>query len=68
MADLRELNMRLGSILVQKVEPLFKVGTELTLIARTPGNNEADVLVSSEQNLDEIIALIERSKKREAIK
>lgn len=68
MADLRELHMRLGSILAQKVEPLFKAGTELTLIARTPGNNEADVLVSSEQNLDEIIALIERSKKREAIK
>lgn len=68
MSDLMELNMRLGSILVQKVEPLFKPGTELTIIARTPGNNEADVLVSSEQNLDEIIALVERSKTREAVK
>lgn len=65
---LRDLNQRLGSILVRHVEPLFKDGTQLTIIARTPGNNEADVLVSSEHDLSEVVALVERCKLREVIK
>ncbi|MGA0610050.1 hypothetical protein [Caldimonas sp. KR1-144] len=60
------LNERLTTILARYVEPLFKPGTKLTIIARTPDNNEADILVSSD-DLDAVIALIERSKHREPI-
>ncbi len=58
------LNEKLALILMHHVEPIFKRGTRLTLIARTPGNNEADVLVTND-DLDDVAALIERSKARE---
>ena len=41
-------------------------GMRLTFIARDPRNPEADMLVS-EDDLDEIAALIERSKNREQV-
>lgn len=57
---------RLGNILSRHVEPIFKVGTKLALIARTPGNSEADVLVTSD-SIEELIALLERSKARDEV-
>jgi hypothetical protein len=64
--ELRQLNNRLADVLARHVEPIFKRGTRLTIIARTPGNDEADVLVTSD-DLESIAALIERSKTRPAI-
>jgi len=60
------LHARLVNVLERHVEPIFKPGTKLTIIARTPGNAEADALVTSD-DLDEVAALVERSKSREAI-
>ena len=60
------LNAQLGNILARHVEPIFKAGTKLTIIARTPGNVEADVLVTRD-DLDEVAALVERSKTREVV-
>ncbi len=64
--ELQALNNRLGDILARWVEPVFKPGTKLALIARTPGNNEADVLVTSDE-IEPLIALLERSKQRAVI-
>lgn len=61
------LTAKLGHILAQYVEPIFKHGTQFTLIARTPGEPDADVLVTSD-DLGEVAALIERSKAREEVK
>ena len=63
----RQLQDRLAGVLMQHVEPIFKRGTQFTLIARTPGMPEADVLVTSD-DLNEVAALIERSKEREVIR
>lgn len=60
------LQRELASILVRHVEPIFKDGTLLTIVARTPGAPDADVLVTSD-DLDEVAALVERSKQREVI-
>lgn len=61
-----QLQDRLAGILARSVEPIFKPGTKLTIIARTPGNDEADVLVTSETNLADLQALLTRSAAREA--
>lgn len=53
----------IADIIDRHISPLFLAGTRFTVIARTPGNNEADVLVSND-DLDELAALIERSKSR----
>jgi hypothetical protein len=58
-----QLTAMLANVLAKHVEPIFKAGTRFTIIARAPGNNEADVLVSDD-DLDEIVALVERSKGR----
>lgn len=60
------LNAMLGNVLARYVEPIFKAGTKLTIIARTPGNSDADVLVTSD-DLDAIAELVERSKAREEV-
>jgi hypothetical protein len=59
-----QLQERLAGILARHVEPVFKPGTKLTIIARTPGNDEADVLVTSERDLSELQALLTRSASR----
>lgn len=59
------LTGKLGHILATHVEPIFKRDTKFTLIARKPGDSDADVLVTSD-DLNEVAALIERSKTREA--
>ena len=70
MADQTEINRmlqwKLAGILERHVERIFKPGTLLTIIARTPGNDEADVLVPSDK-LPELAKLIERSAKRPEI-
>lgn len=57
------LQRNLTAVLIQHVEPMFKRGMKLTLIARDPDNPEADVLVTSD-SMDGIAALVERSKSR----
>jgi len=43
-----------------KLSDLFVTGMKLSFIARLPGNSEADVLVSDDNEADEMIALIRR--------
>lgn len=62
----RRLNAQLGAILDRHVAPIFKPGTRLAIIARTPGNDEADVLVTDD-DIASLAALLERSKAREAV-
>lgn len=50
-----------------EIEDLFSLPVLVTCIVRRADNPEGDVLVTSEQNLDDIIALIQRSKPREVI-
>jgi hypothetical protein len=65
--QLLALNDRISNVLERYLEPLFKRGTHLTFIARTPGNNEADVLVTSEGDLNDVADLIERSMSRNIV-
>lgn len=68
MSDvLRDLENALANVSVQHIEPIFKPGVLVTIIVRTPSNNEADVLITSETNLDEIMHLVARSKIRTSV-
>lgn len=62
----RDLTQTIGAILESEIAPMFNREIKLTLIARLPGDSEADVLVTSD-SLHEIAAVIERSKNREEI-
>lgn len=44
----KNLLERLGGILHRHVEPVFKPGAKITLLVRFPDSDEADVLVSSD--------------------
>lgn len=57
---------KIADILVKHVEPIFKDEVKITLIVRLPGNNDADVVVSSD-DINELTALIERGKAREVV-
>lgn len=59
----KHLLAKLAGLLCRHIEPIFQPDVRLTLTARTPGNDEADVLVSND-SLDELAALIERGKLR----
>ena len=48
------------------IEDLFRVPVKVTCIVRRVGNPEGDVLVTSD-DLDEAIAVINRSKARDAL-
>lgn len=50
-----------------EIEDLFSRPVKVTCIVRVPGNDEADVLVTSETNLDSVISVVNRSRKREPI-
>ena len=63
----QRLMAQLVAILELHVEPIFKPGTMLTIVARTPGNDEADVLVTSD-SLDGIAAVVARSAARETVR
>ena len=56
------------NVLVKHLEPLFTPDVQLTIIARKPGNDEADVMVSSEADLGELTKLVARSIERSPIK
>lgn len=58
---------RLRAVLATRVAPIFKPGTRLAVIARQPDNDAADVLVTDD-DIDSLIALLQRSKAREEIK
>jgi hypothetical protein len=64
----QQINDRVANALIRHIEPIFKPGVKLTLIARTPGMPEADCLVTIETDLQELTAFIERSKSREPVK
>lgn len=53
-------------VIREHIEPLFVNGAKISVIVRIPGNNEADVLVSSD-TLDELAAVIERSRSRQQV-
>lgn len=59
-----EIHEALSRILARHVVPLFVPGIKLTILARLPGNDEADVMVSDD-GIDELMALIQRSALRE---
>lgn len=48
------------------LEGLFKPGSRLTLIMRTPGNPEAEI-VWTKDNLVEVIKVLERTRLRQAV-
>ena len=69
MADkgfLFELKLSIAEALDVHIRPLFKPGVKLSLCARTPGNDEADVLVSDD-SMESIEAFVERAKGREPV-
>lgn len=61
------LQAKLVNVLVKHIEPIFKPGTKFAVIARTPGNDDADVIVTDD-SLDALKALLDRSKSREAVR
>lgn len=63
----RRIKDSLAAVLIEHVEPLFRPGMKLTLLARDPSNPEADVMVTSD-TMDGIAALVERSKAREDVR
>lgn len=42
----------------------FKPGCLITVLVRTPTNNEADFMLTNEIELDEVIRMVKRMKKR----
>lgn len=44
---------------------LFKPGRKITVIVRTPGNGEADFLMTDD-DLDEVVGLVQRHQAQEA--
>lgn len=70
MADQQQLERLRDSIADHcvEIEALFSRPVLVTCVVRVPGNDEADVLVTSEQNLDDPIAVIERSRRREPVR
>ena len=48
---------------LEQIARLFKPGAKLTLLVRTPGNDEADFLLTND-DLDAVTPAIERAKNR----
>lgn len=60
MSAIKEaLHAKLVGVLIRHIEPIFKPGVKFAIIARLPGNDEADVLVTDD-SIDELIALLKR--------
>ncbi|MGZ3349639.1 MAG: hypothetical protein ACXU89_11910 [Xanthobacteraceae bacterium] len=57
--SVQELHNEIAAALGQ-LSDLFVPGMKLSFIARMPGNDEADVLVSDDNRPEEMIALIQR--------
>lgn len=50
--------------LADEIGLMFKPGAKVTVIVRAPGFNDRDLLVTSD-TIDEVIALLQRSKERD---
>lgn len=55
----------LTGIIVKHIEPVFKPDVLITVIVRTPDDDECDVLITAD-NIDQLQALLERSRSRES--
>lgn len=55
---------RTQDILTHQIRPMWNAPVEVTLIVRLPGNDEADFLMTTEKDLADLKALLERSEKR----
>jgi hypothetical protein len=67
MNDIRKrLLEQIAQVCMRHIEPLFKPGVQVTVIVRTPNNDEADVVVTTD-NLGDVKALLARSEGRAAI-
>ncbi|MFZ3286585.1 MAG: hypothetical protein WA191_07015 [Telluria sp.] len=64
--DLKHTHQEVAAAL-DRLSRLFKPGVKLTFIARTPGNVEADMLVSEDNDFDQLAALIDRSRARSEV-
>lgn len=51
-----------ASIHLSEIAEYFKSGVKLTLLVRTPGDDDADFILTND-DLDEVIKAIERRKK-----
>jgi hypothetical protein len=60
-----EMLHELVSAHLAQIESVFSCPMKLTFIARREGDNDSDVIVTSEDDLDQVIASVERSKARE---
>ena len=60
---LNMLHGRLANILDKHVAPMFSPAVRLTIVARLPGNDGADVMVTND-DFDEVVKAVERSKAR----
>lgn len=52
---------------LNRIHENFVPGSKVTLIVRTPGNDEADFLLTID-DLNEVAKVIERSKRRASVK
>ncbi len=52
------------ALALAELEPLFKPGVKLTLLARHPGKPEADIIITAD-DMDEIVAMATRRRDAE---
>ncbi len=62
---IKQLHLELNDALAE-IALLFKPGVKLTLVARTPGIPDRDVLVGDDSDLEALIASIQRLRTQEA--
>ena len=60
------IHNKIVSAIESRIVPIFKPGAFVTVIVRTPGNDDADVMVTADTNAG-IRAAIERLEKRPPI-
>jgi hypothetical protein len=61
--SMEEIRRIVGSHLAQ-LSPLFVKDIKLTFIARLPGNQEAELVVTDDPELGEVVKAIERARLR----
>lgn len=54
----------IASVMENRLAPIFRPGVKLTVIARTPGNDDADALVTND-DIDELDKLLCRTRGRQ---
>ena len=50
-----------------EISTLFQDRVNVTCVIRVPGDPNGDVVVSAEEDFDEVIAVVERSKERDLL-